>query len=161
MHIFTGLERCVCGSSCPGSICTPLGSEWRSDHHVGSYSWLVCLRTPHRTIIAARGSGRIPENDSLNALMQKSPRPELRRSACSLACTLRKGGRAVWNGKLITHQPSALKLNCPGSPLASGCNNLTEMYIYGNTAWIQPQLLTRNMGYLSPKVTRRRPKTKS
>jgi hypothetical protein len=36
---------------------------------MGSYSWVVCLRTLHRTIIAARGGGRIciSENDNLNA----------------------------------------------------------------------------------------------
>jgi hypothetical protein len=34
---------------------------------MGSYAWVVCLRTPNRTVIVGCGGGRISENDNLNA----------------------------------------------------------------------------------------------
>jgi hypothetical protein len=66
-----------------------------SDHHMGSYSWLVCLRTPHRTIIVACGGGRISENDNLNAKIT-SARVEALGLLAGMHFAKRWKGRVEW-----------------------------------------------------------------
>jgi hypothetical protein len=68
-----------------------------SGHHMGSYSWMVCMRMPHRTIIVACGGGRISENDNLNAKIT-SARVEALGLLAGLHFAQKWKGHK-WNGK--------------------------------------------------------------
>jgi hypothetical protein len=133
------------------------GGSATSGHHMGSYSWVVCLRTLHRTIIAAGGGGRISENDNLNAKIT-SARVEALGLLAGMHSAQKWKGRVEWEIDNISVISTQAKLYwLPAREWMQQFNR----DVYGNLAWIQPQLLSRNMGHLSPKVTRRRrPRTK-
>jgi hypothetical protein len=108
-----------------------------SDHHMGSYSWLLCLRTPHRTIIVACGGGWISENDHLNAKIT-SARVEALGLLAGMHFAKRWKGRVEWkidNTSVISTQAKLSWL--PAREWMQQYNR----DVYDNMAWIQPQLL--------------------
>jgi hypothetical protein len=108
-----------------------------SDHQMGSYSWVVCMRTPHRTIIVACGGGRISENDNLNA-KPTSARAEALGLLAGMHFAQRWKGQVEWKIDNTTVISTQAKLSwLPAREWMQQSNR----DVYGNMAWIQPQLL--------------------
>ena len=110
-----------------------------SGHHMGSYAWMGCIRMhmPHRTIIVAHGGGRISENDNLNAKFTSARVEAALGLLAGVHFAKKWKGHVEWkigNTSVISTQSKLSWFS------AREWIQRSNRDVYGNMAWIQPQL---------------------